>query len=220
VHVPINLCGNTVNVVGLLNPAIGNTCVNASDNDRGPGRHRGGPERSHHGDMDDSYGGSDGRGPNGPSRGGSHSGHWNGGGDHHGGGSYAGGGTSNSPGVGSGNGFETPIDLPVNACGLGVDIVGIANPTAGNDCENVPATPVAPPVWPDVPGRPGTPVGRNIPPTPVTPETPETQTVTPPTGGPQLAQTGGGASLGIAGAGSAGLLLAGSILYRRARSAA
>ncbi|GAA1221230.1 hypothetical protein GCM10009665_09260 [Kitasatospora nipponensis] len=28
VHVPVNLCGNTVNVVGLLNPAFGNTCVN------------------------------------------------------------------------------------------------------------------------------------------------------------------------------------------------
>ncbi|WP_411102533.1 chaplin [Streptomyces sp. cmx-4-9] len=29
VHVPINLCGNSVNVIGLLNPALGNTCVNA-----------------------------------------------------------------------------------------------------------------------------------------------------------------------------------------------
>lgn len=29
VHVPINLCGNSVNVIGLLNPAVGNTCVNA-----------------------------------------------------------------------------------------------------------------------------------------------------------------------------------------------
>ncbi|MGW0859314.1 chaplin [Streptomyces sp. NPDC002690] len=29
VHVPINLCGNTINVIGLLNPAFGNTCVNA-----------------------------------------------------------------------------------------------------------------------------------------------------------------------------------------------
>ncbi|MFD7132995.1 chaplin [Streptomyces sp. NPDC059894] len=28
-HIPINVCGNTVNVVGLLNPAFGNTCVNA-----------------------------------------------------------------------------------------------------------------------------------------------------------------------------------------------
>ncbi|MFB6817677.1 chaplin [Streptomyces sp. NPDC056347] len=29
VHVPLNVCGNTINVVGLLNPAFGNTCVNA-----------------------------------------------------------------------------------------------------------------------------------------------------------------------------------------------
>jgi ChpA-C len=28
VHVPINLCGNTVDVVGVLNPAFGNTCAN------------------------------------------------------------------------------------------------------------------------------------------------------------------------------------------------
>ncbi|OKJ17083.1 chaplin [Kitasatospora sp. CB01950] len=28
VHVPVNLCGNTINIVGLLNPAFGNTCVN------------------------------------------------------------------------------------------------------------------------------------------------------------------------------------------------
>ncbi|GAA3391582.1 chaplin [Streptomyces roseoviridis] len=29
VHIPINLCGNTVNVIGALNPAFGNTCINA-----------------------------------------------------------------------------------------------------------------------------------------------------------------------------------------------
>ncbi|NML52970.1 chaplin [Streptomyces sp. R302] len=28
VHVPVNLCGNTVNVIGLLNPAFGNHCAN------------------------------------------------------------------------------------------------------------------------------------------------------------------------------------------------
>jgi hypothetical protein len=28
IHVPVNLCGNTVSVIGLLNPAFGNTCVN------------------------------------------------------------------------------------------------------------------------------------------------------------------------------------------------
>ncbi|MET9961147.1 chaplin [Streptomyces sp. NPDC006326] len=28
IHIPINVCGNTVNVIGLLNPAFGNTCLN------------------------------------------------------------------------------------------------------------------------------------------------------------------------------------------------
>lgn len=28
VHVPVNACGNTVNVIGLFNPAFANTCVN------------------------------------------------------------------------------------------------------------------------------------------------------------------------------------------------
>ncbi|MFE7929565.1 chaplin [Streptomyces sp. NPDC057456] len=28
VHIPVNVCGNTINVVGLLNPAFGNTCIN------------------------------------------------------------------------------------------------------------------------------------------------------------------------------------------------
>jgi len=28
VHVPINVCGNSLDVIGLLNPAFGNACVN------------------------------------------------------------------------------------------------------------------------------------------------------------------------------------------------
>ncbi|MEV7070210.1 MULTISPECIES: chaplin [unclassified Streptomyces] len=28
IHVPINVCGNTINVIGALNPAFGNACVN------------------------------------------------------------------------------------------------------------------------------------------------------------------------------------------------
>ncbi|MET8135344.1 MULTISPECIES: chaplin ChpG [unclassified Streptomyces] len=28
VHVPVNVCGNTVDVIGLLNPTFGNACVN------------------------------------------------------------------------------------------------------------------------------------------------------------------------------------------------
>ncbi|PBC86680.1 Small secreted domain [Streptomyces sp. 2224.1] len=30
VHIPVNLCGNTVNIGGLLNPAFGNTCFNGN----------------------------------------------------------------------------------------------------------------------------------------------------------------------------------------------
>ncbi|MEV7091044.1 chaplin [Streptomyces sp. NPDC093085] len=36
VHLGLNLCGNTVDVVGLLNPAFGNKCANLSG-----GHHRG-----------------------------------------------------------------------------------------------------------------------------------------------------------------------------------
>ncbi|GAA3114305.1 chaplin [Streptomyces rectiviolaceus] len=28
-HIPVNVCGNTVDIIGLLNPAFGNTCVNS-----------------------------------------------------------------------------------------------------------------------------------------------------------------------------------------------
>ncbi|MFD3513134.1 chaplin [Streptomyces sp. NPDC058657] len=28
VHVPVNVCGNTVDIIGLLNPAFGNNCIN------------------------------------------------------------------------------------------------------------------------------------------------------------------------------------------------
>ena len=28
VHIPVNVCGNTISVIGLLNPAFGNSCAN------------------------------------------------------------------------------------------------------------------------------------------------------------------------------------------------
>ncbi|MBQ0848932.1 chaplin [Streptomyces sp. NPDC057621] len=37
VHIPVNLCGNTVNVIALLNPAFGNQCANISDTHEGYG---------------------------------------------------------------------------------------------------------------------------------------------------------------------------------------
>ncbi|MFH9011956.1 chaplin [Streptomyces sp. NPDC017943] len=36
VRVPVNACGNTVNVVGLLNPAAGNACANVDEGHHGP----------------------------------------------------------------------------------------------------------------------------------------------------------------------------------------
>jgi hypothetical protein len=30
VHIPVNVCGNTVNAAGLLSPAFGNSCANIS----------------------------------------------------------------------------------------------------------------------------------------------------------------------------------------------
>ncbi|MBQ0850273.1 chaplin [Streptomyces sp. BH-SS-21] len=35
IHVPVNVCGNTVSIIGLLNPAFGNSCSNG-------GHHQGG----------------------------------------------------------------------------------------------------------------------------------------------------------------------------------
>ncbi|MEW2623113.1 chaplin [Streptomyces sp. NPDC048106] len=29
VHLPVNACGDTVSVIGILNPTFGNTCVNS-----------------------------------------------------------------------------------------------------------------------------------------------------------------------------------------------
>ncbi|QNP64995.1 chaplin [Streptomyces genisteinicus] len=29
IHIPVNVCGNSINVLALLNPTFGNTCINA-----------------------------------------------------------------------------------------------------------------------------------------------------------------------------------------------
>ncbi|MFD7895237.1 chaplin family protein [Streptomyces sp. NPDC059743] len=225
VHVPVNVCGNTVDVVGVLNPAFGNGCANG----RGPssGGHGGGSHTSPQGGGPH-HGGSH---QGGSSQGGSNQGGSQHGGSHPGathtapaGGSHAEGGSANSPGVGSGNTIQVPIDIPVNACGNSVTIGGLLNPTMGNGCANdapvaPPARPERPekPVTPGKPSQPGKPVQvRAIPPSP---NAPEPKTVVRPEGTETLAQTGAGA-LGIAVPVGAGLLIAGSLIYRRARSAA
>ncbi|MEV8533012.1 chaplin [Streptomyces sp. NPDC051211] len=64
VHAPVNVCGNTVNVVGLLNPAAGNTCVNADGKGSGhpgsrPSTHPSKPGGGNHGGAVAEGGGKD-----------------------------------------------------------------------------------------------------------------------------------------------------------------
>ncbi|WP_443056071.1 chaplin family protein [Streptomyces sp. NBC_00239] len=223
VHAPVNACGNTVSVIGILNPAFGNHCANTGD-----GRH-GRP------------------------------------------GAQAQGGAHDSPGVGSGNTVQAPVEVPVNACGNTVSVVGLLNPALGNDCANTahgkpghPGTPGKPghPGTPGKPGHPGTPgkpghpgepgkpghpgtpgkPGQHAEPgrpghpgTPGQPGKPGTsgtgtgegahgsdagsrgETVT---RGGALAHTGADGALGVVLPIGGGMLLAGAVLYRRARAAA
>ncbi|WP_020138546.1 chaplin [Streptomyces sp. 351MFTsu5.1] len=56
VHVPVNVCGNTVNVVGLLNPAAGNSCGNVDSGGGVPGGTVAGEGARAEGDSADSPG--------------------------------------------------------------------------------------------------------------------------------------------------------------------
>ncbi|GAB2773947.1 chaplin [Streptomyces daliensis] len=46
------------------------------------------------------------------------------------------GGAANSPGVGSGNLVQIPVDVPVNATGNSANVVGLVNPVFGNSSHN------------------------------------------------------------------------------------
>jgi hypothetical protein len=199
VHVPVNVCGNTVDVVGLLNPAAGNRCKNGG-----------------HGKGKDGHGSAGAQG-----------------GAHH------------SPGVGSGNNVQVPVDVPVNACGNSVDAGSALNPALGNRCaDESPGRPTRPgdhaghrPSQPgphssaphkSAPHRSGQHGGAPQQPAPAAhsgaharshspaqPQRSHHQGQSRPEG--QLAQTGGGSGLGVAGPLGAGLLVGGYVLYRRAR---
>ncbi|QEU95465.1 chaplin [Streptomyces kanamyceticus] len=214
VDAPVNACGNTVNVVGVLNPAMGNDCANGSHHGGGSGSHKPG------------------------------------------GGSTANGHTSDSPGVGSGNTVQVPVNAPVNVCGNSVTVGGLGNAATGNDCANEGGEAVTPPgskppgspEHPGKPEQPGTPEHPGKPEHPGSPEHPGkpeqpgkphqpgkahspvspsdrampnhpgTQSITPPEGTSQLAETGTSMPVGLALPVGAGALLAGTVLYRRARA--
>jgi len=233
-NVPLNACGNTVNVIGALNPAFGNSCANGS----GSGNH-GSPGAPHgsSGSGDSAGYGSDDQsgGHNGAPGGGSDDVLSGGSGDVPSGGSGSGAGgdsgasahaeTYGSPGVLSGNNVQAPVDVPVNACGNSANVVGAGNPAFGNDCENGPegygdTPPTTPPTTP--PAKP--PTTPRVPPTkPPTspPKTPPTTPSTPPTrpGHPRSLPHTGSEGLLAASAASAAMLIGGTVLYRRGRAA-
>jgi hypothetical protein len=45
-------------------------------------------------------------------------------------------GASQSPGFASGNVIQAPLNVPINACGNTVDVIGVLNPAFGNTCTN------------------------------------------------------------------------------------
>ncbi|MFF1839490.1 chaplin [Streptomyces sp. NPDC058231] len=226
VNIPVNLCGNTVDVVGLLNPAFGNHCKNdGGDAHRGNGQGAGAEAGdAHRGDAhrDNGHGAS------------------------------AEGVAAHSPGVLSGNLIQAPIDIPVNACGNTVDVVGALNPAFGNHCSNGsahhhrPPTHHKPPVYHQPPAHHHhdcPPAHHHKPPVHHKPPTHHKPPVyhQPPAHHvnwphhnwnhhwhhqnwnhnkpPQMAHTGTEANVGIAGAAGAAMVLGGTFLMRRARAA-
>ncbi|MFI9002443.1 chaplin [Streptomyces sp. NPDC053541] len=207
VHVPVNVCGNTVNVVGLLNPAAGNSCANTSGG-AGAGDSGARTGGSAHKDLPGTPRAAT---PDSGTRGGDGAAS---GGAHNGGGASADSRTAGSPGVLSGNGLQLPVDLPVNLSGNSLNVVGIGNPVTGNTSVNESTPPEEECEEPETPTpHPPTPV-RNLPPAPSHEQGPVPQSTK-----VQLASTGAD-SLGIAAPASAALLLGGALLYRRARRAA
>ncbi|MEU1487558.1 chaplin [Streptomyces sp. NPDC005752] len=210
IDVPVNVCGNSVDVGGLLNPASGNDCGNGSSrsghaytSDGGSSSGRGSDGRAS-GHVDARDGGSRASGHQDARESGAGTGR------HRAPGTSAHAETTGSPGILSGNQVQAPVEIPLNVCGNSITVGGLLNPVFGNNCEND-SEAVPPPVVPQTPHTPEKPA------TPDAPPAPETQLVA----GEQLAHTGGG-GLDLLIPASAGLLLAGAgtVLYRRSRSAA
>ncbi|MFF3248538.1 chaplin [Streptomyces sp. NPDC002870] len=245
-HAPVNACGNTVNVIGLLNPASGNGCGNTSGSGNStPGGAQVGGETS------SSPGIASGNNIQAPldvpvnacgntvTIGGL---------------GNAVSGNECGNGTTSGTTPETPpgppvtppvVTPPVTPPGTPVTPPVVTPPvtppvvtppvtppvvTPPVTPVTPPVTPVTPPVTPTTPGQPQTPAQPAEPAAPSTPNAPEpvapaepnapgAQTGTLPGTPDELAQTGSGPLDMLVPAG-AGLLLAGAVLYRRGRARA
>lgn len=238
VDVPVNVCGNSANLVAGLNPAFGNSCATPTGKHRRPDTSGHEAPTGHASDHGDGSKHGDGSGNHGAGHhGGGHhdSGHHGSG--HHGGGSGVHGETHGSPGVGAGNNVAAPVGVLVNACGNSINVVGLLNPAFGNKCahhdgprahgdaETPPAGhPSTPPAQPPTDAAPPSAPPTAVPSTTVPPTKGPRVTTLPSTARsaensrPQLAHTGSDGMLAASAAG-VGLLLGGAVLYRRNRAA-
>ncbi|WP_327282663.1 MULTISPECIES: chaplin [unclassified Streptomyces] len=207
VDAPVNACGNSISIVGLLNPAFGNGCSQHSATPNHPG-HPGHPgQPGHPGEPEEPDEPCDEDEPTHPGQ----PGHP---------------GTPGQPGHPGNPGHPGTPGQPGNPGTPGHP----GNPgTPGNPGQ--PGTPGQPgnQGTPGVPGHPGTPGTPGNPGTPGTPGQPGAGGVTPvahpgqgigPVQQAGLAATGAGDVLGVGLPLAAGTLLAGAVLYRRARNAA
>jgi hypothetical protein len=171
VSIPVNVCGNSISVVGVLDSASGNTCSNSGS---AGSTANGGASNSPGvgsgnlvqipvtvpvnvcGNSISGVGIGDTASDNTCSNGGS--------GNAGGSGGTANGGSSHSPGVGSGNTVQVPVTAPVNVCGNDVAGLGILDSASGNTCSNGGTS-----TTPTPPGHPTPPCGCHT--TPSTPPT-------------------------------------------------
>ncbi|MFV0130700.1 chaplin family protein [Streptomyces sp. HMX112] len=199
VSVPVNACGNTVNVVGALNPAFGNKCVNKSSGAEAEGVASNSPGVASGNNVQapvsvpvNACGNSvDVVGALNPSFG---------------------------NGCGNGSHPEQPGQpgtperptVPEKPGNPGTP----ERPTVPEKPGN-PGTPERP-TTPEQPGNPDKPATPDKPGSPIEPNKPAPQDVTPPQAEDELAQTGS-APIGMLLPAGAALLLGGTVLYRRTR---
>src|SRR5262245_6082621 len=144
VNAPLNICGNTTNVVAALNPAFGNTCAHGSGSQASPGASA---QSSTDGSpgvvsgnnvqlpvnaptnlcgntidvvaaLNPAFGNSCAHGP----------------GSQAAPGAPADSSATGSPGVVSGNSAQLPVNAPVNLCGNAIGVGAVLSPVFGNSC--------------------------------------------------------------------------------------
>ncbi|MFJ7153107.1 chaplin family protein [Streptomyces sp. NPDC100445] len=190
VNVPVNVCGNSVDVAAALNPAFGNSCVN----DHGPVRHTDGPTRDTHGGSHDTDSHDSGPRDTGPRD----SGGYGDSGSH---------GASDDSGSQAGSGGYGDSDDHGDSGGYGSS--DESGDTGGYGDQPIPGDDHTQPPY----GGDETPPSGDH-------STPPAGGEHHPAQPPALAQTGGHAGTVIGGsAASAALIAAGTVLYRRGRAA-